>query len=136
MTLAELRARGLSIEGGLRLRVVGPASVVAEFRPALEANRDGLLDALQDEAEDEVVTWPVTYRKWLVQTVAYCLREGMERRAAWWMACHDVRREYSVRRAEVATLPLDDQMLAAAIDSGLVLDDGKDTRLFTTERPF
>jgi hypothetical protein len=50
VSLASLQARGLTLTGGAKLRVLGPASVVAECRPLLVAQRDGLLDALQDEA--------------------------------------------------------------------------------------
>ena len=61
--LADLRARGVVLEGGARLHVRCPAETLAELRPHLEAHRDELLDALQDEAEDNIASWPHAYRR-------------------------------------------------------------------------
>ncbi len=117
MSLAELRARGLSLSGGPKLRVVGPAAVVTEQRPLLEAQRDELLGALHDEAEDEIAGWPLAYRRWTVQTIAYCLRVGADPQTAFWQAYQSIAAEYAEHRARVAELPIEDQMLAAALDS-------------------
>ena len=123
MSLAELRARGLTVSGGPKLRVAGPAAVVAECRPLLEAQRDGLLDALQDEAEDDIVSWPRAYRRWLVQTIGFALSEGFSMREAFWMAYRDVRAALEADRTRVIAEAAEDGMLRAALDSGLVTLD-------------
>lgn len=115
-TLAVLRARGLTVSGGLKLRVAGPAAVVADVRPLLEGGREELLDALQDEAEDEIAQWPLAYRRWLVRTVAYCLGLGYVPTEAFWASYRDIRSQYAEHRAHVAILAPDQQMLAAALD--------------------
>lgn len=92
-------------------------------RPLLEAHRDELLDALQDEAEDDIVTWPLAYRRWLVQTIAFALREGFDKRDAFWMSYRDVRAALDADRARVIAEAAEDGMLRAALDSGFVTID-------------
>jgi hypothetical protein len=121
--LAELRARGVVLEGGARLRVRCPVETLAELRPHLEAHRDELLDALQDEAEDNIAKWPWVYRRWLVQTIGFVLSEGFSKRDAFWMAYRDVRAALDADRARVIAEAAEDGMLRAALDSGLVTVD-------------
>ncbi len=123
MSLVELRARGLTLSGGPKLRVAGPAPVVAECRPILEAQRDVLLVALQDEAEDDIATWPTAYRRWVLQTIAFALREGFARREAFWMGYRDVRATLEADRARVIAEATEDGMLRAALDSRFVAVD-------------
>ena len=121
--LADLRARGVVLEGGARLRGSCPASAVGELRPVLEAHRDELLNALQDEAEDDIVRWPRAYRRWLLQTIGFALSEGFAQREAFWMAYRDVRAALEADRARVIAEAAEDGMLRAALDSGLVTVD-------------
>ena len=121
--LADLRARGVVLEGGARLRVSCPATAVDELRPMLEARRDELLNALQDEAEDDIVTWPLAYRRWLVQTFGFALSEGFAKRDAFWMSYRDVRAGIDADRARVIAEAAEDGMLRAALDSGFVTVD-------------
>jgi hypothetical protein len=120
MSLAELRARGLSLSGGPKLRVVGPAAVVTAQRPLLEAQRDELLGALQDEAEDDIVSWPRAYRRWILQTIAFALSEGFSKPEAFWMAYRDIRAALEADRADVIAEAAKDGMLRAALDSRFV----------------
>jgi hypothetical protein len=120
VALADLRARGVVLEGGDRLRVQCPAKVVDELRPVLKAHRNELLGALQDEAEDDIVRWPQAHRRWLVQTVGFALSEGFSRRAAFWMAFRAVRAALDADRARIIAEAAEDGMLRAALDSGFV----------------
>lgn len=122
MSLAELRARGLTVSGGPKLRVAGPTTVITEARPLLEAHRDELLDALQDEAEDDIVRWPLAYRRWLVQTIGFALREGFSKREAFWISFREVKAALEADRARVVAAA-EVEMLKAAIDSGFVSVD-------------
>lgn len=63
--LTDLRARGVVLEGGARLRVSCASMILDELLPVLKAHRDGLLDALRDEAQDTIAKWPLAYRRWL-----------------------------------------------------------------------
>lgn len=121
--LTDLRARGVVLEGGTRLHVSCPAKAVNELRPVLEAHRDELLDALQDEAEDDIVIWPRAYRRWLLQAIGLALSEGFAKRDAFWMAYRDVRAALEADRARVIAEAVEDGMLRAALDSGLVTVD-------------
>jgi len=121
--VADLRARGLTLHGGSELRVVGPAGVLDQAGPLIRAHRDELLDALQDEAEDDVVSWPLAYRRWLLQTIAYALSEGFAKKKAFWMAYRDVRAALDADRARVIAEAAEDGMLRAALDSGFVTVD-------------
>jgi hypothetical protein len=121
--LAELRARGVVLEGGARLRVRCPAETLEELRPLLEAHRDELPGALQDEAEDDIATWPQVYRRWLVQTIGFALSEGFEKREAFWMAYRDARAALEADRARVIAEAADDGMLRVALESGRVTPD-------------
>ena len=121
--LDELRRRGITVtatEGGrLRLPATTPPETVANIRES----RDVLLDALQDEAEDDIARWPWVYRRWLAQTIGFALREGFSKRQAFWMAHRDVRAALEADRARVIAEAAEDGMLRAAIDSGLVTVD-------------
>ena len=121
--LADLRARGVVLDGGARLHVSCPANAVHELRPVLEAHRNELLDALQDEAEDDILSWPRAYRRWLVQTIGFALSEGFSRRETFWMACRDVRAALEADQARVIAEAAEDGMLGTALDSGLVTLD-------------
>jgi len=121
--LADLRARGVVLEGGARLHVSCPAKAVDELRPVLKAHRDELLDALQDEAEDDIVRWPRAYRRLLVQTIVFVLSEGFSKREAFWMAYRDTRAALEADRARVIAEAAEDGMLRAALDSRFVTVD-------------
>jgi hypothetical protein len=114
--LADLRARGVVLEGGDRLHVHCPAKVVDELRPVLEAHRNELLGALQDEAEDDIVRWPRAYRRWLLQTIGFALSEGFSKPEAFWMAYRDVRAALEADRARVIAEASEDGMLRAALE--------------------
>ena len=122
--------RGVVLEGGARLRVSCPAKAVEELRPVLEAHRDELLGALQDEAEADIVRWPQVYRRWLMQTIEFALSEGFARHEAFWMAYRDVRAALEADRARVVAEAVGGGTLSAALDTGFVtVDDvvaGKD----------
>lgn len=123
LALADLRARGLVLEGGARLHVRCPVTAVDELRPILEAHRDELLDALQDEAEDDIAGWPLPYRRWLVQTVGFALSEGFSKRESFWMSYRDVRAALEADRANVIAEAAEDGMLRAALDSEFITVD-------------
>ncbi|HAF11084.1 MAG TPA: hypothetical protein DCK98_13525 [Chloroflexi bacterium] len=114
--LDELRAQGIAVtvtEGGrLRLPATTPPATVASIRES----RGALLDALQDEAQDEIASWPRAYRRWCEQTIKFALSEGFSTRAAFWMAHRDVRTALEADRARVIAEAVDDGMLRAALE--------------------
>ena len=124
--LAELRAQGVAVLATDRGRVRLPASTPGGLIARARAQRDALLDALQDEAEAELAMWPYSYRRWCAQTGAYCLNIDYETRAAFWAAYGSIAAEYAEHRTHVAGLPLEDQMLRAALEifPGAHLEDG------------
>lgn len=52
-----------------------------------------------------------------METIAYCLRGGADPGTAFWQAYRSIAVEYAGHRAHVAGMPLEDQMLAAALDT-------------------
>jgi hypothetical protein len=123
LALADLRVRGVVLEGGARLRVSCPAEDIGELRPILEAHRDQLLDELQDEAEADIAAWPLSYRRWLVQTIGFALSQGFSKPAAFWMSYRDIKAALDADRADVIAEAADDGMLRAALDCKLVTID-------------
>ncbi|HAF08483.1 MAG TPA: hypothetical protein DCK98_00155 [Chloroflexi bacterium] len=118
--LDELRRRGITVtatEGGrLRLPATTPPATVASIRES----RDALLDALQDEAEDAIVSWPRAYQRWLVRTIGFALSEGFSKRESFWMSYRDIQAALEADRARVIAEAAEDGTLRAALDSGFV----------------
>lgn len=115
--LVELREAGVELASGdgLRFRLTAPTdpAIVAKLRRNAEIMRLALLR----EMAETIDSWPLGYRRWWWQTVAYVERDRLTGDEAAWRAYESVAAEYAGHRAYVAGLSLEDQMLAAALDT-------------------